>query len=359
MHFEEMKMRSGETAGVYLSAWNELDPSGPKDTRDLDEWCGARVLEEGAMVESPVIEQTSGFLEEKLLGKRVAAVDGSQVEPEKFFDIPIAVANCATVVNDYYAGNQDLETESRLLVPKGDGARKGDPYSGVGVKTERDLMEIRAAESALERGVDLVLLDNSLIPNFVNYRDDETRDRYVEAFASLLEASKRLETPLLGYVDDSRAADVLRLMRRLSGEERAPFMTDSSLLAGSIPEGGRTKAFFLERWDVGEESGRQPLQMEYEGAGYEGGLGFLYLDLGGELPKRIEFPLWLFQKGELDEAVDMVRAEAFRGERYPNVLLEAHDAAVVDRSEAERVRELMTKYVERRVSDKEMLKRRG
>lgn len=365
--FEELERDSAALSRKYREALKALDPSTPEDTRGLDEWCGARVAEAGPLVRPVQFTDRSRFINKHLIGNRVAAVDGSQVAPDRSFDIPLAIANTATVLNDYETSGQEVRTQLKVVPPldRESEAERGDPYSDRAVKTERDLLEIAAAEEAMESDADLVLFDNSLVPAFVNYREEDTRVRYVKKIVSLLETSCRTQTPLIGYLDRSMSTETLTMLRHILGEDEdndgmyAPFLTNAKLFDPLLPEGGRTKAFEMERWDVGKASKRQPLLAEYAEHGYDGGIGFVYLDLGGNLPKRVEFPLWMLGDGELDMVIDIIRAEAMRGEKYPHILLEAHDSAVVRRNEAKHAYRLFEQYVDRRDIEKDRNKERS
>lgn len=360
--FEELRRDSDTLSRRYRDALETLDPSTPSETEHLDDWCGARVAEDGPLVRPLRSTDRSTFISNHLLGQKVAAVDGSQVAPDRAFDVPLSVANVATVLNDYAESDQEVRTGLRVVPPLDREAEtgRGDLYSDETVKTERDILEIEAAEEAMHADADLVLFDNSLVPAFVNYREEGTRKRYVEAMVSLLETSRETRTPLAGYLDRSMSGELLTMLRHLLGEDEddlyAPFLTNAKLLDSLLPEGGRTKAFEMERWDVGDASKRQPLLAEYEEEGYGDGVGFLYLDLGGNLPRRMEFPLWMLEDGDLDGTVNGVRAEAMRGEKYPHILKEAHDSAVVTRSEAKHAYRLFEQFVERRDIEKEINK---
>ncbi|MBS1263674.1 MAG: hypothetical protein MAG715_00859 [Methanonatronarchaeales archaeon] len=352
-----------DVANRYLGALGDLDPSTSEDTEGLGEWPGATVEEDGSMFREVSFEFRSDFLGEALDGCIVTAIDGSQVKPDESFDIPVGVANCALVRNDYGAGEQDVERRQDLLVP--DGGPRGDPYSGEEVKTRRDLLELKLAKRAVEEGPHLVLFDNSLVPNHVNYKTSEVRERYVEGFVDLLRASEAESVPVVGFLDSSRAGDLLNMLKEYTGEKRAPYMTDARLLVDVMEEGQRTKAFRVKRKDVVEEpsddeegEGRKNLLEEYTDAGYGNGVCTAYLHMGGEQPGRIEFPTWVLEEGLLDDVVGMVVGEALRGERYPHVLMEAHDAAVIRKAESENVHRAVERHVNRRINQKEFVKRR-
>jgi hypothetical protein len=51
------------------------------------------------------------------------------------------------------------------------------------------------------------------------------------------------------------------------------------------------------------------------------------------LPVRVEFPSWAYQAGQVDKIADIIRAECVIRGNYPDILMRAHDAALIRMSE--------------------------
>jgi hypothetical protein len=51
------------------------------------------------------------------------------------------------------------------------------------------------------------------------------------------------------------------------------------------------------------------------------------------LPVRVEFPSWAYQADQVDKIADIIRAECVIRGNYPDILMRAHDAALIRVSE--------------------------
>jgi len=49
----------------------------------------------------------------------------------------------------------------------------------------------------------------------------------------------------------------------------------------------------------------------------------------------VEFPGWVYQEGMVDKIADIIRAECVIRSNYPDILMRAHEAALIRRSEHE------------------------
>jgi hypothetical protein len=158
--------------------------------------------------------------------------------------------------------------------------------------------------------------------------------KYVDAMVELVRLSRETEVPLVGFVDQSYARDLISLLDALhrngagaSRESRALY--DSQLLRAPDADGqpllkswgDRTAFCYCVRHGLTEffsdEEGK-PL------------VGFTYLQTtGGGAPARLDIPSWIYEAGLLDEVLDAVRAECIGGLGYPYAIETADAAAVI------------------------------
>ena len=68
-------------------------------------------------------------------------------------------------------------------------------------------------------------------------------------------------------------------------------------------------------------------------------------------PARLEFPLWIYEEGILDDVLDIVRAEVIAGNGYPYAIETADAAAVITTSDRETFYTLFRHFAETRNLD--------
>jgi len=75
---------------------------------------------------------------------------------------------------------------------------------------------------------------------------------------------------------------------------------------------------------------------------------FVYLETTADNPPaRVEFPRWLYETGEHERVLDLVRAECVVGTGYPYALETADAVAVLTMQDRERFYRLFQEFAER------------
>lgn len=113
------------------------------------------------------------------------------------------------------------------------------------------------------------------------------------------------------------------------------------------PWGDRSIAFQSRR-----DGSVDALETTYDGLEYRFGndLLFVYLDAPGPgALDRLEFPRWVLEAGELDDVVDVVRAEAAVGRGYPEILQQADADAVLTQDDYDRFLRVVQQFAEEHV----------
>src|SRR5262249_22448416 len=154
--------------------------------------------------------------------------------------------------------------------------------------------------------------DGSLIVSFAVKMQPLYRDRYVQAARHLLAASESCRVPLIGYIDTSYARDIITMLGSLHQSDEASPGTrgihDALLWQGRMAWGDRTPAFLSARDDLA--------RMGY--GDQQDAIAFVYLQTALDRPPaRLEFPRWVLEHGQLEEVLEVVRAEAVAGNGYP------------------------------------------
>ncbi|MDX2031079.1 MAG: DNA double-strand break repair nuclease NurA [Blastocatellia bacterium] len=272
-----------------------------------------------------------------LLGHTTFAVDGSQIDHDRNFNIPVAAVQAAWFENHHapegrYAKDTVLEVLSpEELIVEFDGAQQISEQQvnlrrfELEVETLCGLMKKAAAERTPGGRLPVAFFDSSLIISFVDRLQDQMRDPHVEALLKLLRCSEDAGIPLVGYVDASDARDLVKMIERCFALPRADRIHDAALVQRGMNWGDRTPLFVCAR--RGADQKRPGVLDLIEADGHR--IGFTYLKTTAAAPPaRIDVPMWVHERGLLDEVLDLVRAEAIVGNGYPYVI-EAADAAAV------------------------------
>ena len=219
------------------------------------------------------------------------------------------------------------------VIPPTDFSAKNDDLSMRGIVSER---RHRAEAAALASWMNsespagssrLAIFDGTLITSFASGVD---RPLYVKSITSLLEASANSKTPLVAYIDGSRARDLSNMHAHLAGMPSTR-VADSALLAESV-WGSRTPAYICARNQGLEDYGEWSRE-----------IGFLYLRSTRDgRPARLEFPTWIIHDGLLEEIVNQSRAEIIaQGSGYPYCIEAADVNAVLNSDDRQRFESIL------------------
>lgn len=252
-------------------------------------------------------------------------------------------------------GAARLESHPRLCFEEADlavtVAGRRVPVEGELLGLRRSLEELahlaRLAEAARAEGRAAVVgfVDGSLIRWSVASRR-EVPEAFLDRYLAEFERLRAAGVPLVGYISQSRSADVINALRvQVCPEpvpdcDRCPYVpgaarpkadpgwagpglpceviagvVDRRLFAGVLREGERTPVF-----------GSRSSVLERYG---EHAVDFCYLNVGPEVA-RLEFPRWVTRDPALLDLVHAVSLDqARKGNGYPVALAEAHQRAVV------------------------------
>ncbi|MGD8552162.1 MAG: DNA double-strand break repair nuclease NurA [Anaerolineales bacterium] len=342
-----------ETANQKLSA---VDRPGAKPTREFEHYEQLTVPFAERWSNH---EQARAWAREILEGTTTFAVDGSQVLPTKEISIPVGLIQIGWFENKHNPDGEytkDIAVEVLSPLELANREQGLDELGGAIVNLRRFEMESARLEEYLEKSADripkpLALFDGTLIISFAGLMQPELQSKYTRAIIKLLKTTEETHVPLIGFVDSSSAHDVIDMVAHLTDTRRGGQVTDAFLLQQGMQWGDRSQVFICARDD-------NLVDHDY----YES-VCFCYLKTTADLPPaRIEFPRWLFDTGDYEEILDMVRAECIVGTGYPYALETADAVAVIDLQDRERFFRLVQRFTEQsgislRVSRKSSSKR--
>jgi hypothetical protein len=273
-----------------------------------------------------------------LLDHPTFAVDGSQIRPDGDFSIPVAAVQVAWFENRHTIdGRYVKDARFEVLTPEDLTVEFGDDHviSEQQVNLRRFELEIESLCASMNSLKDssklaVAFFDSSLAISFADRLQGEAQERHVRAMLELLRTSERTGVPVVGYVDGSRARDLTRMIASLFKMKDAEKIHDTWLVGSRLTWGARTPMFICARG--GADRKQQGILEKFEE--YRRGVGFVYLKTSASSPpSRLEVPLWVLQRGLLDQVIELVIAEVVVGNGYPYVIQSADAAAVINSSD--------------------------
>ncbi len=303
-----------------------------------------------------------------LEGRVTCAADGSQILPGREISLPVAAVQAAWFENPHTADGADnyrkesrfaLITPEELLRAESNGAATAADLVGL----RRFELELRALSEFLERRrgwrargerVPVAFFDGTLLLSTTRMRAQSiaaTLDfprAYVEAIAEAVELSRDAQVPLVGYIDQSYARDIVRLLDLLydDGETQTANVFDARLLSADNTADDNAPLF--NAWGdrtIFCHCEREGLTPDFQDAEGRPLVGFVYLQTTAEgAPARLDIPAWVYDEGLLGEVVDTVRAECVVGNGYPYALETADAAAVITGHDREQFLRAMQEF---------------
>jgi len=281
-------------------------------------------------------------------GTTVVAVDGSQITPAPEFSMPVGAIQIGWFQNPHQANApyvKDIYFEvlapDELQLEEVEGAFPDRLVNARRFELECERLVRTMEELAGCKPCPVCFFDGSLIISFAAQLAPPLRRRYVENVRRLIDTSVQTKVPLVGYVDGSRASDLVRLLSWLGRHTQAAQISDGALLRTLMDWGDRTEALVCARDDgVFDE----PLAE----ASYYDQVCFCYLKTARrQVPARLDIPRWVLEAGLWERVVDIVRAEAIVGVGYPYALETADAVSVISQRDRDRFYRLFQDFLAR------------
>lgn len=303
-----------------------------------------------------------------LLDHPTFAVDGSQIRPDDDFSIPVAAVQVAWFENRHTTdGRYVKDARFEVLTPEDLTVEFGDDHviSEQQVNLRRFELEIESLCASMEKLGDssnlaVAFFDSSLAISFADRLQGEAQERHVRAMLELLRTSERTGVPVVGYIDGSRARDLVHMIASIFKLNDAQKIHDAWLVGSRLTWGARTPMFICARG--GADRKQQGILEKFEE--YRRGVGFVYLKTAALAPPaRLEIPLWVLQRGQLDQVIELVIAEVIVGNGYPYVIQSADAAAVINSSDRDAFHAIFQRFareqqIDLRISQKTASKSR-
>ena len=310
-------------------------------------------------------EEARAWAVDSLLDRATFAADGSQILPGREVSMPVAAVQVAWFENPHSRDGAGYrkEWDFRLVTPKELSEIDSGPASAADlVSLHRFDLELRAVRAFLLRRanwrargerVPVAFFDGTLLLSTARVRGEALNfpGGYVEALAETIRLSRETEVPVVGYIDQSYARDLVRLLDVLARRERrAPVVFDAQIFsADTRPADPPLFANWGDR-TVFCHCHREGLPDEFRDvATGEPLVGFVYLQTTapGGVPARLDIPAWVGRDTALlEDVIDAVRAECVVGNGYPYALETADEAAVITARDREQFMRAVQDFAE-------------
>jgi hypothetical protein len=306
-------------------------------------------------------EEARRWAIEVLEGRVTFAADGSQLVPGRDVSLPVAAVQVAWFENPHTRdGRYEKNVRCALLSPQEllegyDDRSNADTI--VSLRRFQLETEVLAEWIESKRGWEerrertpVGFFDGTLMIS-IALPKTKLQDAYVETIVNLVKLSRDARVPIVGFVDQSYARDLVWLLDTLDAEKkskRSRSLFDAQLLHSSLEAeppvlsawGMRTVFCYCVRKNSSEafrdDVTNEPL------------IGFTYVQTtAAAVPARMDVPVWIYEAGLLDDVVDTVRAECVSGLGYPYAIEAADEAAVIRGRDREQFLRAVQEFAER------------
>ncbi len=330
--YDAERSKLAEEYRKELEKMRIIDPS---LNEKLLQYSGAKLLEPGKLILPFPFNwknrhEALEWVDSVLSGVAVGAVDGSQIYSDKNYEMPLAVIQTSRIFNRHtFDGNYKQEIEATIITPNEFDDAKVYSFGSEYIDARRFEAECDCLIRFMREYEGLyVLLDGTLILSHIKILSENIREIYIRSVIRLLEASEDTKNPVIGFIDTTMPRDITLMMHHLLELEESK-LSDTHLFS-NLSWGERTAAFLCDRDDRRGEKSRSVLDY-YER--FRNCIAFFYMKVSGGLPVRVEFPLWAYEEGLTGRIADIIRAECVIRGNYPDILMRAHDAALIRMSE--------------------------
>ena len=290
-----------------------------------------------------------------LTGRPVAAVDGSQLPPDKDYSIPVGAVQIGWFINPHevgvpYTKNVSFEVLGPAeLVEDIDEAVDDRIIPNARINQQRFAQECEKLcrimadyQDVPLRSRPLCFFDGSLIISFATQLRPERMHGYLNPVLDLIECSSKYQVPLVAFVDRSFSHDFVTLLDRVSGNDGGEKLrlSDAGLFDTLLPRwGDRSPLFYCDREDTFNRQNRPS---------FYNGVAFTYVRLTTDrVPARVEMPYWMVEAGLANDVINLVRAECVVGNGYPYAIETADALAVISHADRERFYTLFEQFAQK------------
>ncbi|GAC1398227.1 MAG: DNA double-strand break repair nuclease NurA [Pyrinomonadaceae bacterium] len=308
-------------------------------------------------------EEARAWATDVLRGRVTFAADGSQMLPGREISLPVAAVQVAGFENPHTSDGQSYRKEIKFEIITPEDFISADEHTSAVeiVNWRRFKLEIETVGEFLINHKDwraqaermpLAFFDGTLLISYSMPRNARQKE-YIAESVKLINLSRETGVPLVGFIDQSFARDLTKLVEihraqqaQLQFDDDSPSRSnfyDAQLLRAEVDDatsplfehwGDRTIFCYCLRPGLVDD-----FRDEKDSAGDDSRdtiAGFVYLQTTGDgAPARLDVPTWIYDADLIDEVVDTVRAECVVGNGYPYAIETADATAVLSTRDRE------------------------
>jgi len=268
-------------------------------------------------------QESRDWAKQIIQGVITFAADGSQILSSKDISVPVGVVQVGWFENSHLddgAYTKDVSVE--VLSPKEFSGEEISSFPDQEINWKRFELEVETLVEFMERNsgsnpVPICFFDGSLVLSFVQHMHPNRQTQYVNSIKKLINTSEKTGVLCVGYVDTSYATDIVTLLSHSTKMSISGRVSDAGMLRAKMQWGDRSPVLICARDDAVQNK-------------YYHQVAFCYLKTtGNNSPARLDFPRWIFEEGQHNRMIDIIRAEIIIGTGYPYVLETADALAVL------------------------------
>ena len=357
-YVRRLRELDGRTAEDIASTLSTVKEPGAIPSAELD-LAGSMVVPFGHRWKTH--EEARRWAIDALESRTTFAADGSQLIPGRDVSLPVAAVQVGLFENPhtrdgkYHKDARFLIVSPQELLEEYDDRSTADTIVGLKrfeLETEVLSQWLESKRGWQKRGerTPVAFFDGTLMIS-IALPKTKLQDTYIALIVHLVKLSRDAQVPVVGFVDQSYARDLVWLLDTLDPEKRSKrsrSLFDAQLLHAAPQSeppvlsawGDRTGFCYCVRKNSSEafrdEQTGEPL------------VGFVYLQTTGEgSPARLDIPVWIYEAGLLDDVVDTVRAECVSGLGYPYAIEAADEAAYISGRDREQFLRAIQDFAEK------------
>jgi NurA domain. len=275
-----------------------------------------------------------------LIDRVTFAADGSQLLPGREISLPVAAVQVAWFENPHTRDGRYSKQARLAVIPPGELLEdtEGRTSAETVVALRRFQLETEELRRFLERSrgwrerkerPPVAFFDGTLLIS-IALPKTKIQGAYVDAMVELVKLSRETEVPVVGFVDQSYARDLVSMIDVLAASESPARRQSHTLYDAQLLNQDKR---FLQNW--GDRTAycycvRHGLTEFFSDERGQPLVGLTYLQTTADgAPARLDIPAWVYEAGLLDEVLDTVRAECVGGLGYPYAIETADAAAVI------------------------------
>lgn len=285
-------------------------------------------------------EEARGWALDVLRNRTTFAADGSQITFEREISLRVAAIQVGTFENLHQTAGSYRKQATISIVSPRDIADFADEFEEpIRTATVIGLRRFQAEASATAEFIEtkrgwrdrrerapVAFFDGTLLVSF-SQPNSRLQHEYIKAARELVLLSKDAKVPLVGYVAQSEARDIIGLLDNLITRnllhQPSKTLIDAEILSLKTLQNWGERTIFFDC----ERHGLSDYFVDLEGKPL---VGLVYLQTtSNAVPARLDIPVWVYEADLLEEVVDTVRAECVVGLGYPYPLETADATAVL------------------------------